>query len=358
MFDPLLVRSRSGIYSVHFVDDFTTILGRGGGPQAVVVDQVIMGLYGARITAALPKEHKLIIVEARESYKTLEFCRGLIDRLVNENIQRDHALVAIGGGIVQDIVAFVASILFRGIRWRFFPTTLLAQADSCVGSKSSLNFGKFKNLLGTFYPPEAIYIDATFLETLTREDIRSGIGEILHFYLVNGHERVEHLTKQYEEFLNRPRLLADHIRASLEIKKNMVEIDEFDQSVRNLFNYGHTFGHAIETVSDYQVRHGLAVTIGMDIANYVSQEYGLLDGASYAEMRRFLLKNMPEFTLDLGHLDNYFRALSKDKKNIGNELTCILTAGLGRMKKTRLALDDRLKVTIARYFQTQPMPVA
>lgn len=358
MCDPLLVKSRFGIYSIHFVDDFTMILGQGGGSQAVIVDHVIMGLYGARITAALPKEHKLIVVEARESHKTLEFCRGLIDKLISEDIRRDHALIAIGGGIIQDIVAFVASILFRGIRWRFFPTTLLAQADSCVGSKSSLNFGKFKNLLGTFYPPGAIYIDVALLETLTRDDIRSGIGEILHFYLVNGDERVRHLMEQYEDLLNRPRLLVNHIRASLEIKKNVVEIDEFDRGARNLFNYGHTFGHAIETVSDYQVRHGLAVTIGMDIANYVSREYGLLDRESYAEMRRFLLQNMPEFTLDFGHLDDYFHALSKDKKNIANEVTCILTAGPGRMKKTHLALDDRFKGTIAKYFQTQLMPIA
>jgi 3-dehydroquinate synthase len=300
----------------------------------------------------LVPEERLLLVDATEEQKTLERCYGLIEEdLAARNIRRNQTLIAVGGGILQDITAFIATILFRGVRWLFCPTTLLAQADSCVGSKSSLNLGKYKNLLGTFNPPAVIWIDGAFLETLPVEALKSGIGEILHFYLVAGHDGARALMDEYEALLASPRRLLGHVRQSLLIKKRTVEVDEFDQGERNLFNYGHTFGHAIESLTNYAVSHGQAVTLGMDVANFLSVRYGYLSPEAYEAMRCLLDKNLPPVTIRKGQLDEYLAILGKDKKNTDSQLTCILTAGPGAMKKVRVPLDGMLKASLAEYFR-------
>ena len=353
--DRLVIRSRFRDYEVTFVEDFSTILASRTEHGFFIVDKVVMELYRPRLQSLLPAG-RTFLVEATERQKTLEHCQGLIGTLIESNIRKHHRLVALGGGVIQDITAFIASILFRGVQWSFFPTTLLAQADSCVGSKSSLNLGKYKNLLGTFYPPSQIWIDVGFLQTLPADEIKSGIGEILHFYLVDGNERISSLMDNYDEHLKNPRGLHEHIRTALEIKKKTVELDEFDQHQRNLFNYGHTFGHAIETVSGYRIRHGQAVTMGMDIANYVSCERGYLPKATFVALHQILAKNMPVLSLDSICLDDYFTALSKDKKNVSSHLTCILTSGPGSMKKAEIPLDDDLKDILSAYIRTYGAP--
>lgn len=297
--------------------------------------------------------HKLSIlsIEATEQNKTLEYCQVIIKDLIAKDIRRNNVLVAIGGGIIQDIAGFISSILFRGIEWEFYPTTLLAQADSCVGSKTSINMDGIKNLLGTFNPPSAIYIDVGFLKSLPVQEIKSGIGEMLHFYLIEGSEIAETIMREYEGLIKSPELLKDYIRASLQIKKKTVEKDESDKHERNLFNYGHTFGHAIETVSGYGINHGQAVTMGMDIANHISVELGHMDKPTFEAMHRILAKNLPDFRLGPNQANDFLQALSKDKKNIDNDLMCILTRGPGQMKKVKIPFNRNLRHIILSYFE-------
>ncbi len=292
------------------------------------------------------------MIQVKEQNKTVDYCQHLIQFLIGKSIRKNYTLVAFGGGIVQDITGFISSILFRGIRWEFFPTTLLAQADSCVGSKTSINFNEYKNLLGNFYPPSNIYIDARFLETLPVSEIKSGIGEILHFFMIVNSSFLTQLVDHYDELLSSPVMLKDYIAESLNIKKKVVEIDECDKNERNVFNYGHTFGHAIETVSHYNVNHGQAVTMGMDIANFVSLSMEKLGKQDFEFMHKLLFKNMPTFNLSADMIEDYFTALSKDKKNIGKNLGCILSSGLAAMQKTQIPLDDKLKKVIIAYFET------
>ena len=160
--------------------------------------------------------------------------------------------------------------MYRGVDWIFFPTTLLAQGDSCIGSKTSINFGKFKNQVGGFYPPVNIYIDLAFLATLKDIDIKSGLGEMCHYYIVAGEEDFMRYKREYDFALSDKNVLAGIIARSLEIKKGYIEIDEFDQKERQVFNYGHSFGHAIESLTDYRIPHGIAVSYGMDMANFIS----------------------------------------------------------------------------------------
>ena len=349
MSDHFKVKSRSKEYEVSFVSDFTVPLRELAGDGAFfLIDKGVAAAYKGRLEGILPPE-RLIEIEASEEKKTLEFCASLIEELVEKKIRRGCLLVSIGGGVVQDITAFIATVLYRGLDWVFFPTTLLAQGDSCIGSKSSINLGAYKNLLGTFNPPESIYIDTGFLETLDEGDIRSGIGEMLHFYFYGGSELAKSLMDEYDEIVADRSRLRRYINGSLSIKKEVIEKDEFDRGVRNLFNYGHTFGHAVETVTSYAVSHGEAVTLGMDMANYISMRLGHLSAEDFDSMHAVLEKNIPDFVVGTAELDRYMEALSRDKKNEGGRLGCILTKGPGSMMKVQLLMDDELRSLILSY---------
>ena len=347
------VRSRIRDYDVRFVDQFGLELERELQADSFsLVDQTVMDLYREQLEPRL-RGKPCLVVEADETRKTLEYCQVVLRELVKSHVRKTSTLVAIGGGVIQDVTAFCASILFRGIDWVFFPTTLLAQADSCIGSKSSINLGEYKNQLGTFFPPARVFIDVSFLRTLPVGEIKSGIGEILHYYLFADGLKARRLSDDYDQVIRNPGLLEEHIRASLAIKKRVIEVDEFDRGERNLFNYGHTFGHAIESITNYRVSHGQAVTLGMDIANYISLRLGYLDKESFRAMHEILSKNAPPFRIGEDLLGGYFEALSRDKKNTGKELTCILSAGPGALKKVRIHPDDGLKGMIRDYFHIE-----
>lgn len=350
MSDNMRIRSLFRYYNVNFIDDFTaTLKGVVDRRAFFIVDALVWRVYADRISEIIP-EGRFLIVEAIESNKSLEKCREVIEILVERQIRRDELLVAIGGGIIQDVTAFSASIIYRGIDWAFFPTTLLAQADSCIGSKTSINLGDKKNLVGNFYPPTDVFIDPTFLNSLTIDDIKSGIGEILHYYLYAASPFFDELICDYEMMIRDRRLLVKHIRESLKIKSSVIENDEFDREERNKFNYGHTFGHAIESVTDYTIKHGQAVTVGMDMANYVSMKMGFMSPEIFHGLHTKLSINFPNFVWDRINLDRYFDLLSKDKKNKGSNVGCILAKAPGLLLKQQLSLNDPLRNIIHTYF--------
>lgn len=352
MSESVSIKSRIRNYDVTFVDSFAeTIINKQDENSFIIIDKPLIEIFEQDFKK-ISERYTIISIEGSESNKNLDYCQNTILSLIDKNIRRNNTVVAIGGGIIQDITAFISSVLFRGIEWVFFPTTLLAQADSCIGSKTSINLGEYKNLLGSFYPPSHVYIDISFLETLPVDEIKSGIGEILHYLFIDGNSLADKLRDSYDDVLSSPKLLIDYIEESLNIKKKVIEVDEFDKNVRNIFNYGHTFGHAIESVSVFEVNHGQAVTLGMDIANYISLNLGILSREDFDFMHEILTINMPSFHLREDMLDNYLGALAKDKKNIGKELVCILSAGPGAMRKMEIPLDDRLKKMVATYFDS------
>lgn len=355
--DCFLVKSIFRDYGVEFVDSFADRLKDLAANGAFfIVDATVFDSYRQGIEGIVPSQ-RLLLVEATEPHKTLEYSSKVIKTLIEKKIRKNTALVAIGGGIIQDITAFVSSIFLRGIEWVFFPTTLLAQADSCIGSKTSINSSGYKNILGNFYPPSEVFIDLEFLGSLSESDIRSGVGEMLHYYFVAGSPWAKKVAEEYDQLFADRKRLHKYIRESLRIKKEVIERDEFDKGERNLFNYGHTFGHAIETLTDYMVSHGQAVTLGMDIANYISWQRGMIDQSAFNDMHGILIKNMPAFEITQDQLARYLDALAKDKKNVDSELVCILTEGHGRMKKVRLPLDDRLGQLILSCFEWRVMKV-
>lgn len=343
----MTVQSINHPYNVLFVEDFVSSLAAQIAPGAViVVDANVLEIYQDKLLPLLEGVSH-IVIEPSERKKSYQGVEPFIKELIEIGFRKNNRLIAIGGGVVQDITAFAASIIFRGVDWFFYPTTLLAQCDSCIGSKTSINFGDYKNQLGGFYPPKEVVIDVNFLDTLTSLDFRSGMGEMLHYYLVSGEDDFQRMLREYDLAFVDKEVLRELVYHSLEIKRSYVERDEFDTGPRNVFNYGHSFGHAIETLTRYEIPHGIAVSIGMDIANYISEKMGLITQNQYETMRALLRKNWGETCLPNIVLDDFLALLRKDKKAVGKEINVILTKGLGQMFKTPLPVTPEVRAWLS-----------
>lgn len=311
------IRSHSGDYTVSFDNeligsDYLTELG-----THYIVDRNVFARLGEKFYQEISKK-KLILIDATEETKSYKGIEPIIEQLIDQGLKRDSTLVAIGGGITQDITCFVATTFMRGLKWVFVPTTLLAQADSCIGSKSSINFGKSKNLLGSFNPPNQVIISEQFLSTLADKDIKSGIGEIIKLYLVD-----EKIVSGIEIREN----LSYHLYQTLQIKKRFIEVDEFDRGIRNNLNYGHCFGHAIESATNFIIPHGIAISMGMEVANRFALYDNLIDQEQFDAMSAVLMENYKEYAGVPIKTEVVLGALTKDKKNTSSKMVIILPVG-------------------------------
>ena len=349
----LKIKSIIHDYEVHFTDDFSVSLNvelQEG--DFLIVDRNILRLYPQELKSVV-KQFNTIVIDATEQQKSYEGIIPIIRTLIHDGFRKNHRLVAIGGGITQDITAFIASIMYRGVGWLFFPTTLLAQGDSCIGSKTSINFGEFKNQVGGFYPPNKIIIYPGFIDSLSEKDMKSGMGEMLHYFVVSGEEDFRMYESTFQEAFSNRDALAAIVAKSLNIKKSYIEKDEFDQNIRQVFNYGHSFGHAIESLTKYRVPHGIAVSYGMDIANFLSVKMGLIPENIRTEIRDVAKTFWPGFPLNDIDVPTFIQALSKDKKNVGNQLGLILNKGYGQIFKQLVDADSRFVETMHEYFDKE-----
>lgn len=311
-----------------------------------LVDSVLLDRLGPARRQGLP-ESRIVSLEASEHAKSYGALERVFLDLLERNLKRSGTLVVIGGGVLQDAGCFIASVLSRGIRWVLIPTTLLAQADSCIGSKSSINIGSYKNQLGTFYPPHRVLLVPDVLRTLPYDELRSGLGEVIKLQLLSSEAGFEELMRDligFESFADdrREAFLARWVRRSMDVKQPVIEADEFDHGQRLLLNYGHTFGHAYESVSDYGIPHGIAVILGMLTATALSAELGMVP-AAHAERLFSLLRPWHEpYAERLAGVgrEQLLQALAKDKKNSATGLTCILTRGFGAMERTPLTAEQ------------------
>jgi len=327
VYERINIQSHKGIYSVNFDKELlSNIPNFLIGKYHFIIDANVARHYKNSLRPLLENKNT-VLIDATEENKSLDRIIPIFEKLIANSIRRDHFLLAIGGGIIQDITCFIASTLLRGIAWKFMPTTLLAQADSCIGSKSSINLAKTKNIIGTFNPPKEIFLCTDFLDTLEIKEILSGIGEILKVHAIDSVEEFDRISADYDLLLKNRNTLLSYIRQALLIKKKFIEVDEFDRGVRNIFNYGHSFGHAIEAATEFKVPHGIAVTIGMDMANRIASLRGLIPERHYLRMHLVLRKNYESYAKTFISLDDMLFALSKDKKNTSNKLILILPVG-------------------------------
>jgi len=351
LFENFTVSSFRGQYDVTFKsweDALTNELAAG---DVVIVDRNVTKLYPSILP--LIKNNKTIFLNACEDSKSYIQIGETIEEIISSGFSKNNRLIAIGGGITQDITSFSSSIMFRGVDWIFFPTNLLTQCDSCIGSKTSVNLGQYKNQLGGFHPPRKIFIDMSFCGTLDIKEICSGLGEMMHYFLVDGSIEPVTFIDTIKKAKNDIATLQDLVWKSLSIKKKMIELDEFDQGPRNVFNYGHTFGHALEAATKFAVPHGIAVAYGIDLANIISAKKGLINISVRNDIRPMLHEICSAMPIPPFDIDAYFEALKRDKKNIGSEVKVILTRGLGEMFKTTLHLDNDIHLIIKEYFEQQ-----
>jgi 3-dehydroquinate synthase len=349
-YETLDIKSHKGTYTVHFVPNVADIFSvwQPGSTFHYIIDKKVLDLYKDRLM--LPKAASVLAIEATETNKNLNKMPEYIAALLKSGAKRDHTLIAIGGGIVQDISCFLAATLFRGMRWCFLPTTLLAQTDSCIGSKSSINVGDWKNIVGTFTPPNEIIVAAEFLNTLTPDDLRSGIGEMLKVHMIHDLKSFNAIAGDYEKLMSDSGTRLKYIHRSLGFKKTLIEEDEFDRGVRQILNYGHSFGHAIESATEFAVPHGIAVTIGMDMANYVAFRMGRWSEMNFASAHPVLRANSGKFVQTPVPLEGFMSAIGKDKKNIGAMLTLVLPSGSGKLERVGVAADETFKSYVKDYF--------
>jgi len=320
----LYVRSRLRDYVVDLRDDAWAAGLAAQAGAVIVVDENVWRLHRLGVLEGIDDPVVLPVDEERKTFATVAW---LYDRLLERGLRRNGTLVSIGGGITQDLTGFAASTLYRGVRWVFAPTTLLAQADSCIGGKTSLNYEAYKNILGTMYPPETIVIDSRFPETLSDEDFFSGLGEVVKLHVLGGADHARRLEGAMGALTERRAdAVAAAVSASLRIKLPYIEEDEFDRGRRNLLNYGHCFGHALEAATDFVVSHGQGVVLGMLLASVVAARRGLLGEVLRAELEERLF--LPALTthphLDEGARDRVLEAMGHDKKRTGEGLALVM----------------------------------
>lgn len=329
----IIINSKIKRFKVKFVNDYSFIKKILAIPYcAIIAGENVYKLYKEIVFDKFLKD-QLIILNLNEKNKTLSTVTKIYKRLLKMDAKKNLTIVSFGGGVNQDITGFVASTLYRGINWIFVPTTLLAMADSSIGLKTSLNLNNYKNIIGTFYPPQEIIINVDFLKTLEKKYFYSGLGEITKLFLMkkNSFSNLKKIIVTINQLKNSKtkKLIEDVIKESIKIKLDYMNNDEFDMGKRNLLNYGHEFGHALEPVSSFNIPHGTAVLIGIIFANFVSSKRGMLSHGIYNYInKKLLLPNIPK---DIIRLDrNYFnrnnllKNIKKDKKRISEGLTLIL----------------------------------
>jgi len=349
------VKSNIHDYEVHFIDNVkSTLENELKEGDFIIIDNKVKALYPEWFEEVLTN-FKYIGINATEPQKSYQEVEPVINELIEKGFRKNHRLIAVGGGITQDVTAFIASILYRGVQWYFFPTTLLAQGDSCIGSKTSINFGKFKNQVGGFYPPNKIYVDPKFLESLPNKELQSGLGEMAHYYVVASEEDFDRYKSDYEGALADKIILGGIIARSLEIKKSYIEIDEYDKNERQVFNYGHSFGHAIESLTNYGIPHGIAISFGMDMSNFISMKKGYITSEQRQNSRELFEKIWNGYAdqVRILDIDTYLNALSKDKKNKGHLLGLILNKGYGKVFKDFTQNDNVFREWIREYFTNE-----
>ncbi|GAA9510055.1 3-dehydroquinate synthase [Helicobacter pylori] len=292
----------------------------------IISDSIVAGLHLSYLLKHLKAlEVRVCVIESGEKYKNFHSLERILNNAFEMQLNRHSLMIALGGGVISDMVGFASSIYFRGIDFINIPTTLLAQVDASVGGKTGINTPYGKNLIGSFHQPKAVYIDLSFLKTLEKREFQAGVAEIIKMAVCFDKNLVETLeTKDLKDCLE------EVIFQSVNIKAQVVMQDEKEQNIRAGLNYGHTFGHAIEKETDYErFLHGEAIAIGMHMANDLALSLGMLTLKEYERIENLLKKFDLIFNYQILDLQKFYERLFLDKKSENQTLKFILPKGVG-----------------------------
>ncbi|MDI1471714.1 MAG: 3-dehydroquinate synthase [Thermodesulfovibrio sp.] len=320
-----------------------------GKKIAVISNPKVYELYGEKIISSLKKEGfdpSLILIPDGEIYKDYFWAYHILTQLLELGLDRKSCLIALGGGVIGDITGFVASIYMRGIPYIQIPTTLLSQVDSSVGGKTAVNHPLGKNMIGSFWQPSLVWIDVNTLDTLPEREFISGMAEIIKYGIIWDKEFFEYLESNREKILKKDKdLLIPAIKRACEIKAEVVSKDERESSLRAILNYGHTIGHAIETLTGYTTYlHGEAISIGMVYEAKLSNMLGFLDKESLERIKN-ILKNLGLPTILPINMDStaMVKTILLDKKNIEGKIRMVIPESIGKMKINFEISEENLK---------------
>lgn len=295
-------------------------------------DENVLKLYG---NFHLP----YYAMPAGEKYKTKETLFALLERMAGEGLLRSAQLICLGGGVVTDVGGLAASLYMRGVSHTFVPTTLLSQADACMGGKTGIDFWGIKNLLGTFYPPEQISFSQTFLQTLPKREILSGLGEIVKCGALNGD--LFELLRESRDDLENLDFLWRAVKACVALKMKIVQEDPYEQGERKCLNLGHTTAHVLE-MSKMGMSHGECVLYGLLLELPFAAEYGA--SASFCEQLRALCLSALGKTIKLSLTQRELHLALSDKKNTEREkIGLVIATDVGKWRKIQLPFESYLK---------------
>ncbi|MBI04563.1 MAG: 3-dehydroquinate synthase [Pelagibacteraceae bacterium] len=279
----------------------------------------------------------IILTNAGENIKSFNFYKKISNDIITYGIDRKSLLIGIGGGTIGDLSGFIAATILRGINFILIPTTLLSQVDSSVGGKNGINTIHGKNLIGTFYQPTKVIIDPAILNTLSNRELKSGYAEILKHALINDAKFFYWLEKYYKKILMLNKTtMEEAIYKSIKIKNKYILTDPEEKLVsensRSMLNFGHTFGHALETFYKYKKKltHGEAISIGMFMESKLSYSIGKLSKTDLNKIKNHLLNCGLPIKDKNSHSSIFFNILLKDKKNYGKNINLVLLKKIGK----------------------------
>ena len=317
----------------------------------IVTDDCVGTLYGETLLAQLAKmgaRSDLIVFPAGERSKNIQSVLDITGKLLNLGVDRKSALIALGGGVAGDLAGFVASVYMRGISCIQVPTTLLAQVDSSIGGKTAIDLPLGKNLLGTFCQPVGVFIDINCLDTLPDAEYLNGLAEVVKYGIIDSEALFQQLESGVEMIRSRNRpFLEAIIQRACTIKKGIVEMDEREQGLRRILNFGHTLGHALEAASRYGISHGNAVAVGMIAAARMSQELYGLPGEDRERIEGLIASLSLACGIPEGlATQDILSGLQRDKKKDGDAIHFVMLKKIGIPFVNGGVPDDLLRETI------------
>jgi len=307
------------------------------GPETVIVtNPVVKRHYGARVVRSLRAaglNPTVLALPDGERTKSLRWVARVLNELLRHRYERKAWLVALGGGVIGDLAGFAASIYLRGLPFVQVPTTLVAQVDASIGGKTGVNHLLGKNLIGTFYQPKLVLIDPGALRTLPPREYRAGLAEVIKYGVIADAEFFEFLERDMDQILKlEPATLYRVIRTSCAIKAAVVSEDEREGDRRRILNFGHTVGHALETLSGYRrYKHGEAVAIGMVVAARLAERLGLADASVATRIRALVERTKLPADLPPSSVSALLRAMRQDKKVRDRRIHFVLPDRIGHV---------------------------
>jgi 3-dehydroquinate synthase len=339
----IAIKSRDSFYSVEFCSKIRNIELSPNDliKKIFIIDKNVFKIHSKDLTPII-KDSDYILIESNEENKSLKGIETILEFLINKEVDKSSYLVAIGGGIIQDLVSFTSHIYFRGISWIYIPTTLLAMSDSCIGAKASINFQSYKNQIGAFHAPKQILICTEFLTSLAENEIKSGYGEIIKLHLIKSYEAFQEIKNSIKSEGLSTEKVERWIHQSLIIKKKFVEEDEYDQGIRKILNYGHSFGHALETSNASYISHGLAITWGINLVNFIAFKKSILSEKKFHEIYKFTKEYILNSTNIKLNYKELMLAANRDKKVINKQINLVYLTESAELCITPTNLDDKL----------------